>query len=543
MYNFLRGTRRLFLFRQKSILTSALIVGATIVLSRFFGFLRYRVLAGYFDKAQLDLYFASFRIPDLVFEILITGALTSAFIPIFIKYQKDKDRLNINVSSIINIISLVFLGFIIIFSLFANALIPLATPGFTQEQVRQVVYFSRILLISQLPFMVLASFLTAIGQANKIFILSAVAPVGYNLAIIAATMAFAPKIGLMAPVLGVSAGAAILFIVQLPLIFSSGFIYKPFIKITTGIKEFFTLIVPRVITVITSQIDATIDLMLATILGTGAYTVFYFAQHLQLLPVSIIGISIGQASLPYLSEVYQDKKINEFKRIISETILSIFFLTIPIMAFFVFARTPLVRLFFGGEKFDWPATVQTAITLSYFSLSIPLHSIYYFVTRCFYAFLDSKTPFYISVGSIIFNIVLSLLFIFYFKLPVWALGISFSLSIFLNVSLLLYILEKKVQGFNKGFIFLESIKILAATFISAFFSYAIMKVLDGLVLDTTRTINVFLLLVIAGVTYLSLYVFLSWIFKVQEVHNLVKLLSKAKEYRRKIIEIYTGIES
>lgn len=543
MNNFLRGTRRLFLFRQKSILSSAFVVGITIVLSRFFGFIRYRVLAGYFDTSQLDLYFASFRVPDLVFEILITGALTSVFIPIFIKYQKDKDRLNTNVSSIINIISLIFLGFIVIFFIFADGLIPLTTPGFTQEQIKQVVLFSRILLVSQLPFMVLASFLTAIGQANKIFILSAVAPVGYNLAIIAATVALAPKMGLIAPILGVSIGAIILFVVQLPLIFSAEFIYQPLIKITSGIREFFTLIVPRVVTVITGQIDATIDLMLATLLGTGSYTVFYFAQHLQLLPVSIIGISIGQASLPYLSEVYQDKKLMEFKKIISETILSIFFLTIPIMVFFVFARTPLVRLFFGGEKFDWPATVQTAITLSYFSLSIPLHSVYYFITRCFYAFLDSKTPFFISVGSIVFNIILSLLFIFYFRLPVWSLGISFSLSIFLNVLLLLYILEKKVHGFNKGFIFLESVKILAATFISAFFSYAIMKVLDGLILDTTRTINVFLLLVIAGISYIALYIFLSWIFNVQEVYNLRRLLSKAKEYRRKIIEIYTGIES
>ncbi len=543
MYNFLNGTRRLFLFRQKSILSSALVVGATIVLSRFFGFLRYRVLAGYFDKSQLDIYFASFRVPDLVFEILITGALTSAFIPIFIKYQKDKDRLSTNISSIINIISLIFLGFIVVFFLFANIFIPLATPGFSPEKIRQVVFFSRILLVSQLPFMVLASFLTAIGQANKIFVLSAVAPVGYNLAIIAATVAFGSKFGLLAPVLGVSIGAGLLFLVQLPLVFSAGFFYQPFIKITTGIKEFFNLIVPRVITVLTGQIDATVDLMLATLLGTGAYTVFYFAQHLQLLPVSIIGISIGQASLPYLSEVYQDKKLMEFKRIISETILSIFFLTIPIMAFFVFARTPLVRLFFGGEKFDWPATVQTAITLSYFSLSIPLHSIYYFITRCYYAFLDSKTPFLISVGSIIFNIALSLLFIFYFKLPVWALGISFSLAILLNVSLLLYILEKKLHGLNKGFLFLESVKILAATFISAFFAYAEMKLLDGLVLDTTRTINVFLLVLIAGVSYLALYIFLSWVFNVQEVHNLKRLLSKAKEYRRKIIEIYTGIES
>ena len=130
-------------------------------------------------------------------------------------------------------------------------------------------------------------------------------------------------------------------------------------------------------TVLVHQVDATIDLTLTSLLGAGSYTVFYLAQHLQLLPVSVIGMAYGQASLPYLSELFQEKKIDQFKKIVADSILSLFFLTIPIASFFIFARTPLVRLFFGGQKFDWAATVQTAVALSYFALSLPVHSIYY----------------------------------------------------------------------------------------------------------------------------------------------------------------------
>lgn len=536
------STKRLILSKQNSIASSAMIVGLMILLSRFFGFLRYRTLANYFDKDSLDIFFASFRIPDIIFEILITGAITSSLIPIFIKYQKNKETLDENISSIINIISLVFLCIIAIIFIFADLIIPFTAPGFSAEKINLIVFFSRILLLSQLPFLVFANFLTGIGQANKTFIISSLAPIAYNIVIILATVFFAPSFHLLAPILGVSAGSAALFLLQAPLLFSSEFVYKPVLKITRGVKEFFRMIVPRVVTVITSQIDATIDLILTSMLGAGSYTIFYLAQHLQLLPVSVIGIAFGQASLPYLSEVFQQKKFEEFKKIIIESIVSIFFLTVPIMSFFIFARTPLIRLFFGGDKFDWDATVQTAFTLSYFSLSIPFHSVYYFLTRCYFAFLDSKTPFLISVFSVILNIILSLLFIYVLKLPVWALGASFSISIFLNVLLLHILLTYKLKGLNNTFLLRESFKILLATFVASFFVWWGMKILDGLILDTTRTINVFLLLVIGGVSYLALFLYLAWLFEIKEISIIRRFLNKAKVYRRKVIEIYTEVE-
>lgn len=536
------STKKLILSKQNSIVSSATIVGIMIVLSRFFGFLRYRTMAGYFNKSELDIFFASFRIPDIVFEILITGAITSSFIPIFIKYQKNKKALDENISSIINLISLVFLGIIIVVFIFADRIIPLTAPGFSKEKIDLIVYFSRILLLSQLPFLVFANFLTGIGQANKTFIISSLAPIAYNIIIILATIFFAPTFHLLAPILGVSTGSVVLLLLQIPLLFSSDFIYKPVLKITKGVKEFFRLIVPRLVTVVISQIDATIDLVLTSILSAGSYTIFYLAQHLQLLPVSVIGIAFGQASLPYLSEVFQEKKIDEFKKIIIESIVSILFLTVPIMSFFIFARTPIVRLFFGGEKFDWDATVKTAITLSYFSLSIPFHSVYYFLTRCYFAFLDSKTPFLISILSVFINIAFSLLFIFVLRLPVWSLGASFSISIFLNVIILHILLTRRLKGLNNTFLLRESFKIVLATFVASFFTWWEMKVLDGLILDTSRTINIFLLLLIGGMSYMALFLYLSWLFEIKEIQIIHKVLNKAKAYRRRVVEIYTEVE-
>lgn len=522
--------------------SSALLLAFMIVISRLFGFLRYRILAGYFSTEQLDIFFASFRIPDLVFELLITGALTSSFIPIYIQYQNNKEDLRINISSIINVVCLVLIGCIILLLLFLNPLIYLITPGYSSAKINEIIIYSRFLLIGQLPFLVIGNILTGIGQANKIFLLSALAPIVYNLGIIISIVVFAGNLYLLAPVVGVILGALLFFIIQLPLLFKSDFRYSFILKRTDGLRKFVRITIPRIVSVLVAQIDATVDLTLTTFLGAGSYTIFYFAQHFQLLPVSVIGISFGQASLPYLSEIYHEGRIEEFKKIIIDSILNLFFLVIPIMGFFIIARTPLVRLFFGGEKFDWTSTVQTAITLSFFSLSIPAHSIYYFLTRCYYAFLDTKTPFFIGLASILVNTIISLFFIMILKLPVWSLAISFSISMTINSAVLFYLLYKKLGGMDISFLFKESVKICFAALLSAVFSYYLMKLLDGLVFDTTRTINVFFLIATISFVFISLYAFLSWFLNVREMYLITKLLIKAREYKNRIVELYTTYE-
>lgn len=535
-------TKQLIFAQQTSILSSTMIIAAMIVVARIFGFIRYRVLAGYYEKGDLDIFFAAFRIPDLVFEILITGALTAAFIPFYIKYQNNKKEQDQHISTIINVITLFLFALIIILLIFLHPLISLITPGFDDAKINQITDYSRLLLIGQLPFLALGNFLTGISQARKMFLLPAAAPVVYNVMIIVMTLLFSSSLSLLAPVLGVVAGAFLFLLVQLPIIKFASFNYQLVIKKTNELWDFFKMVVPRIFTIVIAQIDATIDLTLTSLLGTGAYTVFYFAQHLQLLPVAVIGIAFGQASLPYLSEMYNNNKKEELKKIIVHSMLNLLFFTIPIAAFFVFARTPLVRLFFGGPKFDWDATTLTAITLSYFSLSLPLHSIYYFITRCFYALFDSKTPFFISFASLLVNIALSVYFVLILKLPVWALALSFSTSMSLNVIILLVILYKKINGFDIKTLITETLKISLATALSATFVYYSLKLFDNLIFDTTRTINVFFLMIVIGFIYLLLYLFLSWAFNIKEIYLLIRMFMKVKKYGQRIVEVYTQVQ-
>src|SRR3989338_10814562 len=145
-------TRQFILAKQTSMFSSAMMISVMIVISRLFGFLRYRTLSGFFGKEDLDIFFASFRIPDLVFEILITGALTSTIIPIFIKYQNDKEELSLNISSIMNFILLLMIGLIFILFILMDFIVPAITPGFSKEKIDAIILYSRLLLIGQLPF-------------------------------------------------------------------------------------------------------------------------------------------------------------------------------------------------------------------------------------------------------------------------------------------------------------------------------------------------------------------------------------------------------
>ncbi|MBP9690859.1 murein biosynthesis integral membrane protein MurJ [Candidatus Woesebacteria bacterium] len=542
MNRILKKTRDFIFAKQTSMLSSTMILSGMMILSRIAGFLRYRILSGHFTKEELDIFFAAFRIPDLVFEILINGALSTTFIPFFVEYQKRSKEQSSVISSVINVVTLALAGFILILVIVMPFLMPLIAPGFSDQMNVQLVFYSRILLLGQLPFLVLGNFLTGISQAKKSFLIPALAPIVYNIAIIACIYLFSNEFHLMAPILGVVVGAMIFFVIQLPVFYIAQFKYQLVISHMQESLRFFRTALPRILTIIVGQIDATIDLTLATLLGPGAYTVFYLAQRLQLLPVSVIGMAFGQASLPYLTEVYQEKKFTEFRNIIVESTLNIFYFTIPAAAFLIITRTPTVRLFFGGEKFDWDATVMTALTLSYFALSLPFHSIYYFLTRCFYASFDTKTPFYVSIVSILVGAGLSLFFTLYLHLPVWSLALSFSITMTLRTLVLMYLLNNKMKGYDIALFLKETIKIVLATFNTSVLTYFLMRLLDGLILDTSRTINVFLLLAIGASFFGVMYIFLSWLFGIQEMYIISKMLVKMRHYREKMIEMYKGVE-
>ncbi len=539
MNTILKKTKDIIFQRQKDILSSVIILSTMMIASRFLGLVRNRTFATYFSKDELDLLLASYRIPDFVFEILITGALSSAFIPLFIKYKKSARELSENISTIINVITVLLGAFMIIAFLGAGIIVPIITPGFTPAQNQEVINISRIYIASQLPFFVFGNVLSGIAQAHKIFILTALAPLVYTLGVILGTIFLSDSLWLYGPAVGTVIGAFLFFFVQIPVLYKTPFHFKLGSWNPQVIKEFFTLFLPRTFSVLTSQIEQTIDLSLATLIGSGSVTIVNFAQRLQLFPVAFIGMAFGQASLPYISSLYKDRKFSAIRNLFIESLLQILYISIPLAFFCIFARTPLVRIAYGGRKFDWEATVLTATTLSYFALSVPFHSMFYFVTRAFYASHDTKTPLYINLFSICLNILLSVTFIRVLMLPVWSLGLSFSIAITCNVIIHLIAFYRKIEGYDVRKLLLHASKITLIGFLSSLPAYIILKLLDQLIIDTTRTLNVLMLLGISSFVMGVSYLFFSWLFKVEEIYILSRVAVRIRSFGREVSEPVT----
>ncbi len=540
MVKLFKHTLDLLSRRQTSIFSAASIIMATVAISRILGLFRDRLLAGSFTPSELGVYYAAFRIPNMIFELLVMGALASAFIPVFTSFldtKGEKEAFNL-ASSVINIGLLLFAIFSIPILFFTKEISVLLAPGFTSQEIDLMASFTRIMILAQVFPLIIGNFFTGILESYRNFIIPSLAPVVYNIGIILGIIFFTPFWGLYAPVFGVVIGAILFTLIQAPLVFNLGFRHNWSLSyLHPGTREVGRLMLPRTLGLAIAQIDTTIDLILSTLLGAAAVTIFNFAQHLQQLPVGLFGASIAQATLPQLSSLYAKEDLVEFKKVFLAAFHQILFLVIPISAILVVLRIPMVRLVFGASTlFDWNSTVVTGKTLAFFSISLFAQSLVHLLARSFYALHDSKTPVIIGTFSVIVNTVLSIFFIVGLHLDVWALGLSTSIASIFQMIFLLFYLDRKVQSFNRYDLILPPIKILLAGLVTGVTLYIPIKLLDQLVFDTTKTINLLILTGIATFVGLSVYLFLSWFLEVPQIEVLPKLFRRAKQLRGVLID-------
>jgi putative peptidoglycan lipid II flippase len=297
------------------------------------------------------------------------------------------------------------------------------------------------------------------------------------------------------------------------------------------------------------QIGKSIELFLASLISTAAYTYFTFAHSLQLLPIGLFGTSIAKASLPAFSYQAAKKDLQQFKKTFLSSFNEILFLVVPCSVFLAVLRIPAVRLVFGAARFTWVSTVQTGYTLSAFCLGLTSQALIYLLARAFYALHDTVTPVKISVGNIFLNIILSFIFVLGFRWPIWSLALSFSLTSIIQTLILIFLLNKKVKGLAKNRLILPFLKIAFSSFLAGGVMFFLLKIfdrsawdkrlsflgrlglslpttIDRFVLDTRYTINLiyltFLVTLIGGIVYLIL----AWTLKIKEVAVLARLLLK-----------------
>ena len=534
----LKNSRVLLNRKQNNILSAATVLMLAVFFSRILGLLRDRFLAGTFfapDIAwQLDVYFAAFRLPDMIFQLLVVGALSAAFIPVFSKYLiKDKKQAWQLASTVITLGFTLFLILGIAMIVFAYPLNRLIAPSFSVKELDLMVKLTRLLIIAQGSFLI-SNFFTGILQSHRRFIIPALSPIAYNIGIIFGILVLSPIFGIYGPVIGVIIGALLHLIVQLPLTKSLGFKFKPSFNLShPGVRHIGRLMLPRTLALAVTQIELTVAVFIATSLQAGSLSIFYFAQHLNALPVGLFGATIGQAALPTLSQTMdQTQSLSKFKSLFLSSLNQVLYLSLPASMILLILRVPAVRLAFGARGFPWQATLLTGQVVALFAISVFAQSAIQILVRGFYALSNTKIPLVIGALAVVINVILSFYLTFNLNLQVLGLALAISISSFFQATFLFIFLSKLVEGFDKSQILIPFFKMSLATLITGFFLWAPLRFLDAYILNTAKTAHLILLVIVVTFTGLSVYLALSKLFKIKELNNFITLIKRFTNLKR-----------
>lgn len=548
--------KKIFTSSQDSVLSAATLIMIMVIASRVLGLIRQRVLAHFFIADELSLFFAAFRLPDLVFEVLVFGTFSSAFIPVFTRsLKKGKNKAWETAGIIVNLGLVIFLIFSFVLGFHAKPIYELLAPGYSGSSRQTIVELSRILFAAQ-GFFVVSYVLTGVLESLRRFLVPALAPLFYNLGIILGTYFLAPKFGLTAPAIGVVIGAFTHFLIQLPLARKLGFRFTLNIKPTEEVKKIAKLAAPRVIETAFLQVSKIAELFFSSLISTASYTYYTFGNTLQLLPVGLFGTSIAKAALPTLARLDDDN--NKFKKTLLSALYDMAFFIIPVATVLFVLRTPLVRLIYGTDIFSWEATIQTGYVVSAFSVGVVFQAAAALLARSFYALHDTKTPVFVSISSLLLVIITDYIFIKILGIDVWGLAAAYSMGSFVQATTLFYLINKRMG--NGSFLKATKpiFKSLFAALGSGFVMYFILKFFDRsvwikrlsftgsldiaknldferFVLDTRYTINLIILTALVSLIGGVIYIVLSILMKSEQVWNFFGLINRV--IKRKIIPI------
>lgn len=533
-YHLLKNGVNILLRRQTNILSAAFVIMITVILSQVLGLVRQRLLVAIFGASDtLGIYLVSSKLPDFLFQLIIAGALSSAFIPVFSEHiGKGKvTQANALGSSLITLGLVTFFVLGLTLFIFAEFFLNLIAPGFSHNQIQLMASLMKVIIFGEILF-IFGSFLSAILQSYNHFFIPGIAAAFYNIGMIISIVILSPIVGIFAPAYGVVLGAFIFILIQLPMSKKVGFSFVPsFYFKTEGVLETLRLMWPRTLSIAIFYLGTLAIVALISLLSSPGrnYVIFDYAQTLAFAPIVLFGQTIAQAAFPVLSR--ERGRIEEFKQVFITSFNQMLYLVLPVSALLLVLRIPIVRLVYGASQFDWQATVLTGRTLALFSISIFAQALIYLVSRGFYALHDTKTPLIIGTITTALMIAMGVLFIVYYKLGVETLAIAYSIGSILNLLLLFLILDKRIEGFQKRELLFSQGKIFLATIFTGFALYIPIKLLDQLVFDTTRTINLILLTGISSFAGLSLYLFLTWLFDVKEAKTFILLFKRIGDWR------------
>ncbi|MEI8339705.1 MAG: lipid II flippase MurJ [bacterium] len=518
---------------------AAYFLGFFAIVSQLLALFRDRLLASMIGPGNaLDIYYSSFRIPDLIYVSLASIVSVSVIVPFLAeKIEKNSGDLKKFVD---NIFSFFFLAIALV-SVVMFFLMPVIIPkiffGYDQEKIRQIIEMSRIMLLS--PFLLgLSNFFSSLIQVYRRFILYSLSPLIYSLGIIFGIIFLYPKFGVYGLAWGVVIGAFFHWAIQVPTVISQGLFPK--IKLDLNWTEIRSMVVTAVLRTFTlgiGQIGTLFLVSMATIIGAGTVSVFSMAYNLQGVPLTVIGMSYSMAAFPTLSRLFV---AGDTKKFLEEIIISarhIIFWSMPIIILFIVLRAQIVRTILGAGFFDWSATRLTAASLAVFSVSVLAQSLLLLLTRGYYAIGVTKKPLLANLAGLLLMFVFGMLGHYAFShyqfvqnfteallrvadiqgTGVLMLALAYSLAMISGTAILLWWFERDFSGFWPGIkdTFFQS---FSAAIIMGFVSYLGLNFFDD-IFSLGSTFGVFAQGACAGILGLIVWFIILKLLKNQEINE------------------------
>jgi putative peptidoglycan lipid II flippase len=514
--------------RMRKIAQGALVVMTGFLLSRLLGAVRNIVIAAHFGAgSEYGAYVAAIALPDLVFQVLVGGAVGSAFIPVFKRYNamgEEREAWHLT-SAVINLFVLIALGTSLVLAIFARPIMDIWLPGTQDPGFRdEVANLTRILLISPAVFAA-STFCSSVLNSYNRFAIAAMAPLMYNLAIIGAALTLSGPFGIYGLAFGAVVGAALHLLIQLPFCFRLGMRWRPVIDLAHGgVREVVRLFAPRVLGLGVVQLNQVLSaVVLASFLGAVSISYLNYAWQLIMLPLAL-AMAVGTAVFPTLSEESALSNDKGFEQLFLLSLRMILFLTIPASIGLIALGEPLIRLVFEHYQFDDASTIGVASAMVFYALGLTGHATVEIVDRVFYARHDTRTPVMAAVLAVCVNVAASLI-LMRTGLTFRGLALASSIAALVEAGVLLRLLVWRMPDFSIERLATPFLRILAASLVMGLPVAWLASVLDP-VLRGYGTPGEALLLAMCIGAGAVLYALLSLAFRSDEIRTLMRLVRR-----------------
>jgi putative peptidoglycan lipid II flippase len=497
---------------------AAYLLGFFALLSQILGFFRDRLLAANFGAGEaLDIYYAAFRVPDLIFIWSASMVSLSVLIPFL---SKKREEGGMAARAFLDSVFSAFFIFILLVSviafLFAPNLSSLFFPGFAEEALSATTRLMRIMLLQPL-LLGISNLFASVTQLERRFFVYAVSPILYNLGIIVGVFFLYPVIGLSGLAWGVVLGALLHLGIQIPVIARSKLLPRPrFLLDVVAVRDVFLTSLPR--TLALSFQNGTVLLLTAfgSLLGAGSIAVFNLSWNLQSVPLSIVGASYSIAAFPTLAGLWAKGERGVFVSTLAVAVRHILFWSMPALVLFIVLRAQIVRAVLGSGAFDWSDTRLTAAALALLAVSVVAQSISLLFTRGYYAAGRSRAPLLIALAAALATLLSAFLFSKLFSgaplaryflesllrvsdLPgtlMLILPLSYSVGAIISATAFWVLYTRDFGRFESGVIstFWQS---FASSVIMGFASYVLLNVFS-MVFDLHTTLGIFLQGLLSG---------------------------------------------